>query len=167
MHKYNNQDHSMLTAMTAVDNIVKGVATKDNIWAVNTEMDYHEDALPGCCRCNDGSSAPHPRPSASRLAPLQSAVPRTSQIPDRKRCNASPRARQCFSRVLAFFGPRSLAGTMNVTLCAQYINRKFPRRGTLPPILRGTLPSPTLVGARNPPSARSRPLRFERNSARP
>jgi protoporphyrinogen oxidase len=42
MHKYNNQDHSMLTAMTAVDNIVAGRRDKANIWAVNTEMDYHE-----------------------------------------------------------------------------------------------------------------------------
>jgi len=42
MHKYNNQDHSMLTAMTAVDNIVEGRRDKSNIWAVNTEMDYHE-----------------------------------------------------------------------------------------------------------------------------
>jgi len=43
MHKYNNQDHSMLTAMTAVDNIVNGVAAKENIWAINTEMEYHEE----------------------------------------------------------------------------------------------------------------------------
>jgi len=42
MHKYNNQDHSMLTAMTAVENIVNGVTAKDNIWAINTEMEYHE-----------------------------------------------------------------------------------------------------------------------------
>ena len=42
MHRYNNQDHSMLTAVTAVENIVNGVTTKDNIWAINTEMDYHE-----------------------------------------------------------------------------------------------------------------------------
>jgi protoporphyrinogen oxidase len=42
MHRYNNQDHSMLTAMTAVDNIAAGVRSKDNIWAVNTEMEYHE-----------------------------------------------------------------------------------------------------------------------------
>ncbi|MGA8633100.1 MAG: hypothetical protein WB573_22290 [Terracidiphilus sp.] len=44
MHKYNNQDHSMLTAMTAVENIVNGVTTKDNIWMINTEMEYQEDA---------------------------------------------------------------------------------------------------------------------------
>ncbi len=43
MHKYNNQDHSMLTAMTAVENIVNGVKTKNNIWTINTEMEYHEE----------------------------------------------------------------------------------------------------------------------------
>lgn len=43
MHKYNNQDHSMLTAMTAVDNILIGRLDQSNIWAVNTEMDYHEE----------------------------------------------------------------------------------------------------------------------------
>jgi protoporphyrinogen oxidase len=43
MHKYNNQDHSMLTAMTAVENIVNGVTSKDNIWAINTEVEYHEE----------------------------------------------------------------------------------------------------------------------------
>jgi len=42
MHKYNNQDHSMLTAMTAVDNIAAGITDKSNLWAVNTEMEYHE-----------------------------------------------------------------------------------------------------------------------------
>jgi protoporphyrinogen oxidase len=43
MHKYNNSDHSMLTAMTAVDNIVSGRQDKKNIWEINTEMDYHEE----------------------------------------------------------------------------------------------------------------------------
>ncbi len=42
MHKYNNQDHSMLTAMTAVDNIVNNHTNKANIWAVNVEQEYHE-----------------------------------------------------------------------------------------------------------------------------
>ncbi len=42
MHKYNNQDHSMLTAMTAVDNILEGRTDKENLWALNTEMEYHE-----------------------------------------------------------------------------------------------------------------------------
>jgi protoporphyrinogen oxidase len=43
MHKYNNMDHSMLTAMAAVDNIVANVRTKENIWSVNAEAEYHEE----------------------------------------------------------------------------------------------------------------------------
>ena len=42
MHRYNNMDHSMLTAMTAVENIINNVKTKNNIWSVNTEKEYHE-----------------------------------------------------------------------------------------------------------------------------
>jgi protoporphyrinogen oxidase len=42
MHRYNNMDHSMLTAMAAVENIMHDVKTKDNIWNVNTEVEYHE-----------------------------------------------------------------------------------------------------------------------------
>jgi protoporphyrinogen oxidase len=42
MHKYNNSDHSMLTAMTAVDNIIAGKTEKENIWQINTEQEYHE-----------------------------------------------------------------------------------------------------------------------------
>jgi protoporphyrinogen oxidase len=41
-HKYNNMDHSMLTAMEAVDNIINRVKTKSNVWQVNAEKDYHE-----------------------------------------------------------------------------------------------------------------------------
>jgi protoporphyrinogen oxidase len=47
MHKYNNQDHSMLTAMVAVDNIAAGVTDKDNLWEVNTEQEYHEEKTEG------------------------------------------------------------------------------------------------------------------------
>jgi len=43
MHKYNNQDHSMLTAMTAVDNILAGITDKSALWDINTEQDYHEE----------------------------------------------------------------------------------------------------------------------------
>ncbi len=43
MHRYNNQDHSMLTAMMAVDNIIAGNTDKTGLWEVNTEMDYHEE----------------------------------------------------------------------------------------------------------------------------
>lgn len=43
MHRYNNQDHSMLTAMVAVDNILEGRKDKSNLWEVNTETDYQEE----------------------------------------------------------------------------------------------------------------------------
>jgi protoporphyrinogen oxidase len=43
MHKYNNSDHSMLTAMTAVDNIIANKIDKENIWQINTEQEYHEE----------------------------------------------------------------------------------------------------------------------------
>jgi protoporphyrinogen oxidase len=43
MHRYNNQDHSMLTAMEAVNNIIAGRTDKSNIWEVNTEAEYHEE----------------------------------------------------------------------------------------------------------------------------
>lgn len=42
MHRYNNMDHSMLSAMLTVDNIINNIKTKDNIWGVNAEESYHE-----------------------------------------------------------------------------------------------------------------------------
>lgn len=42
-HRYNNQDHSMLSAMVAVDNIVEGVKDQSSVWNVNTEAEYHEN----------------------------------------------------------------------------------------------------------------------------
>lgn len=43
MHRYNNTDHSMLTAMTAVENIVNNIKTKESLWDVNAEQEYHEE----------------------------------------------------------------------------------------------------------------------------
>jgi protoporphyrinogen oxidase len=45
MHRYNNQDHSMLTAMVAVDQILAGCSDKSEIWDVNTEQEYHESKI--------------------------------------------------------------------------------------------------------------------------
>ena len=43
-HRYNNMDHSMVTAFEAVDNIIAGnSADKSAIWNVNTEKEYHEE----------------------------------------------------------------------------------------------------------------------------
>jgi protoporphyrinogen oxidase len=41
MHRYNNQDHSMYTAMLAVENILQGAS--HDVWSVNVEADYHEE----------------------------------------------------------------------------------------------------------------------------
>ncbi|MDO5981808.1 NAD(P)/FAD-dependent oxidoreductase [Flavivirga spongiicola] len=43
MHKYNNQDHSMITAITSVNNIINGELSKNNIWDINLEKEYHEE----------------------------------------------------------------------------------------------------------------------------
>jgi protoporphyrinogen oxidase len=43
MHRYNNQDHSMLTAKAAVDNIAAGRVDKSNIWDINLDDEYHEE----------------------------------------------------------------------------------------------------------------------------
>ena len=47
MHRYNNQDHSMMSAMVAVENIIKEVKTKDNLWKINIEEEYHEEVSKG------------------------------------------------------------------------------------------------------------------------
>lgn len=42
-HRYNNIDHSMCTSFETVKNILSGETSKDNIWNVNTEKEYHEE----------------------------------------------------------------------------------------------------------------------------
>ena len=44
MHRYNNQDHSMLAAKAAVECITRASADKSALWAVNVEEEYHETA---------------------------------------------------------------------------------------------------------------------------
>ena len=60
MHRYNNQDHSMLTAMLAVENITTG-ATHD-VWTVNVEEDYHETV--------SSDAAVYPASRTGRDAPI-------------------------------------------------------------------------------------------------
>lgn len=43
MHRYNNQDHSMLTAKLAVEAILSGNCDKTPIWSVNIDDEYHEE----------------------------------------------------------------------------------------------------------------------------
>ena len=46
MHKYNNQDHAMMTALLAARNILAGKPVYD-VWAVNQDAEYHESGEPG------------------------------------------------------------------------------------------------------------------------
>ena len=46
MHKYNNQDHAMMTALLAARNVVAGRAKYD-VWAVNQDAEYHESGKAG------------------------------------------------------------------------------------------------------------------------
>ena len=74
MHKYNNQDHSMYTAMLTVENIVR---TRDHdIWAVNVEEEYHEESwqLRDHPRLHQGHRAATPRSSPVRLPHLHRSV---------------------------------------------------------------------------------------------
>jgi hypothetical protein len=43
MHRYNNQDHSMLAANSAVSSMLAGGAGKADIWRINAEDAYHEE----------------------------------------------------------------------------------------------------------------------------
>jgi UDP-galactopyranose mutase len=68
MFRYNNQDHSMLTAMLTVQNIVDGTA--HDVWSVNVEEDYHEaGSAPSVAgrQVSEGDEAPA-RPSSERAA---------------------------------------------------------------------------------------------------
>jgi hypothetical protein len=42
MHKYNNQDHAMMTGLLVAENIVAGTAVHDP-WRVNEDAEYHEE----------------------------------------------------------------------------------------------------------------------------
>ena len=53
MHRYNNQDHSMFTALLTVQNMVDG--KKHDVWAVNVEEEYHEEVSPSGPRADDAS----------------------------------------------------------------------------------------------------------------
>src|SRR6202050_2021191 len=43
MHRYNNQDHSMLAANGAVGSMINGGVGKRDIWRINAEDTYHEE----------------------------------------------------------------------------------------------------------------------------
>jgi hypothetical protein len=78
MHRYNNQDHAMMTAMLTVENIVAQARVYD-IWCVNEDAEYHEAGSEGDAAGlpKPARRAPHGTPSADQAAALASlrAVP--------------------------------------------------------------------------------------------
>jgi protoporphyrinogen oxidase len=67
MHKYNNQDHAMMTAMLTVRNIMLGRRAFD-VWRVNQDAEYHEAGEAGAETSLAGAETPA---SAGRLVPLR------------------------------------------------------------------------------------------------
>jgi protoporphyrinogen oxidase/predicted dehydrogenase len=63
LHRYNNQDHSMWTALLATSNVVDG--TEHDVWGVNTEADYLEEGkvMEGVLDFSAGDAAPVERVS--------------------------------------------------------------------------------------------------------
>jgi protoporphyrinogen oxidase len=57
MHKYNNQDHSMYTAMLTVENLL---GADHDVWSVNVEEDYHEESRPASSSKSGGTGRDAP-----------------------------------------------------------------------------------------------------------
>jgi protoporphyrinogen oxidase len=68
MHKYNNQDHAMMTAMLTANNIILGRCAYD-VWKVNQDAEYHEIGAAGA-----QSSAVGLRAVPSRIVPSTPAA---------------------------------------------------------------------------------------------
>ena len=81
MHRYNNQDHAMMTAMLTTQNIVAGSRVYD-VWCVNEDAEYHEAGAEGA----EADLAPRIAPSEDQAAALNSVreVPERI-VPDQKR----------------------------------------------------------------------------------
>jgi protoporphyrinogen oxidase len=71
MHRYNNQDHSMYTAMLTAENIALG--TQHDVWSVNVEEEYHEEAA------KSGDDSRRGTRGTGRDAPV---IPRVHYGPD-------------------------------------------------------------------------------------
>jgi protoporphyrinogen oxidase len=75
MHKYNNQDHSMLTAMLAVENIL---GAHHDVWSVNVEAEYHEEAASDGRGAGKDASTGRDAPVLPRRAIEEAAARRSS-----------------------------------------------------------------------------------------
>jgi protoporphyrinogen oxidase len=70
MHKYNNQDHSMMTALLSVENLY---GARNDVWSVNVEEEYHEEGP-----ANAGSVSPGSVPSGAGTGRDAPVLPRAA-----------------------------------------------------------------------------------------
>ena len=70
MHRYNNQDHSMLTAMLAVRNIL---GESHDLWEVNLERSYHEDFVTKDGDQDEADESDHAASSERQSRPAQAS----------------------------------------------------------------------------------------------
>ena len=73
MHKYNNQDHSMMTALCAARNIM---GASHDLWAINTEPEYHEEKKEQTPR--DSNNSEFKRPAYAEPSLISQVTPRQS-----------------------------------------------------------------------------------------
>jgi hypothetical protein len=71
MHKYNNQDHSMMTAICAAENIC---GANFDLWAINTEPEYHEEKQSETAKVPDRPAYAEPPRIEQTMSRLRSDV---------------------------------------------------------------------------------------------
>ena len=122
MHRYNNQDHSMLTAMLAVENIQ---GARHDLWQVNAEQEYHEEAKAEDVTAKDQLRAvastqplvPQPVPAGLRQR-MAIAFARLDKLAFATACGAVAGAACLLATVWGAFKGGALAETM--ALLAQF-----------------------------------------------
>jgi protoporphyrinogen oxidase len=83
MHRYNNQDHAMMTAMLTVENIKAGTRLYDT-WCVNEDAEYHEAGDEGAERTMPASRQPLSDDQAAALASVREVPSRVAPSRDRE-----------------------------------------------------------------------------------
>ena len=82
LHRYNNQDHAMITGFIAAENIVNGTDT--DVWAVNEDKQYHEELSTAESEQASLAAAQDPELTPLHSVPRNAATPevRESQLTD-------------------------------------------------------------------------------------
>jgi hypothetical protein len=82
MHRYNNQDHAMMTAMLTVENIIAGERLYDT-WCVNEDAEYHEAGDEGETRALPATARALSDDQAAALASVREVPTRIATSGDR------------------------------------------------------------------------------------